>query len=582
MLRRSRWVVACGVLGIACLGPAPADASPPSAPAATAGVRVVAGTTAGAAGSRSTWAERRLRRRAREAQFRSLSLVRAGIGAAGFGVWGLGLWLRRRGRGDAAAGLRQAVLVGVAVCAFPAYYNFFQLSHPGGFKGADVFHYYLGSRYFAEVGYFDLYPCTLAALVEEGMQDPDELPAVRDQHSLRLQSGDATREEMARCPDRFTAERWQAFRRDVAFLRPRVLGGSWTHLLEDHGYNPSPVWSFVGGLVSRTVPAGPGSLAALVTIDRVLVVAMGLLVAWAFGLEAACLAAIVWGTSPLWSYNWTGDAYLRNLWLFAAVSGLCLLERGRQLSAGLLLATAGLLRLFPAIFALGPLLQAAVRLPREGLPGDARRFAAGLAVAGIALLAAGAFGTGRGPAAYLEFREKMSAVVAQPGVNKVGLSALVSETVDRASTLEVTTPDGRTLEVPDPAPWTVAGLRALQALIVAAGLVAYLRALSRTTRSEAALLGFALIPLLTSPANYYYVFSVCAALLAAARPWVGVALGLALLGWVVGDQLWFLSETRYLAWDVVAVALSLAVLCGMALGPPRAAPTAAPARSTTA
>ena len=399
---------------------------------------------------------KRERRKAREREarerFRTLSLVRGGIALAGFSVFAWGVWLRRKGRDEVLRALRLGLLVTLAIASFAAYYNFFQTKHPGGFKGADVFHYYMGSKYFEEIGHFDLYPCTLAALVEQGLQDPSRIPKVRDQRSLRIEPREATLAAMRTCPERFEPERWQEFRADVAFFRQRVLGGSWVHLLEDHGYNPTPVWSFVGGLFSKAVPADPESFPALIAVDRVLAVAMALLIAWAFGLEAACLAALVWGASPLWDYSWIGDAFLRNAWAFCAVAGLCLLERGRHLSSGALLASAALLRLFPGVFLAGFLAAVARRWKREGVPKAAKQVAVGALVAGVVLLVGGAVGTGRGPVAYLEFQQKMSGVVGQAGVNKLGASALATELVHRATTREVTRPDGRTVKVREYAP----------------------------------------------------------------------------------------------------------------------------------
>ncbi len=248
-----------------------------------------------------------------------------------------------RGAADvptAGAGCDSPCSRALALASFASYYNFFRAGHPGGFKGADVFHYYMGSKYFGELGYFELYHCTLAALVEDGQQDPNAFPEVRDQRTLRLEPPAATASGVRDCPERFSPDRWRSFERDLAFFRPRILGGSWTHLLVDHGYNPTPVWSFAGGLFSKPIPADSSWFPWLIALDRGLVLAMGALIAWAFGLEALCLAALAWGTSPLWSYNWIGDAFLRNLWLFSAVLGLCLLERGRQLASGAALAFA--------------------------------------------------------------------------------------------------------------------------------------------------------------------------------------------------------------------------------------------------
>jgi hypothetical protein len=526
-------------------------------------------------------AARLAREREAERRFRAIGLVRGGIALAGFGVFGWGVWLRRRGVPDRAATIRISLLSLLAVASFAAYYNFFRASHPGGFKGADVYHYYMGSKYFEEIGYFELYHCTLAALLEDGRQDPHEIPPVRNQRDLRLQSREATLEGARECPRRFEPARWSEFKGDVAFFRGRILGASWSQLLEDHGYNPTPVWSFVGGLFSKRVAADSEGFGVLITLDRVLVVAIAGLLAWAFGIEAACLAALVWGASPLWSYDWIGDAFLRNLWLFCAVAGLCLLERGRALPAGGLLAASALLRLFPGAFAAGYFAHVLRHSPRAGVPAEARRFAIGVAAATAILLAGGAFGTGRGPGAYLEFREKVSGVVSQPGVNKVGLSALVGDLAYRATTHEVTVSSGRSVRLPEPAPLLVATLRAVQVAIVAAGLFAFWRGLRRVSAAEAAVLSFALIPLLTSPTNYYYPFVTFAAMLSPRRPWTGVALGVATLAWIAAAQIWFQEDLRHRASDAVAVIFSLVILFGVAFSRPPA-PDSGPRASTTA
>jgi hypothetical protein len=513
-------------------------------------------------------AARVARETASRMRFRGLSLARGAIAAVGFGIFGWGVWLRRRGRPEKWQSVRVGLLSMLAAVAFAGYYNFFAGTHVGGFQGSDVFHYYVGSKYFAELGYFELYPCTLAALVEDGIQDPTELPEVRNQHTLRLQSRETTRAGIRDCPERFSPERWSAFKRDLRFFRQRILGNSWRHLLMDHGYNPTPVWSFLGGLLSQRVPADSQAFPRLIQLDRVLAVLMATLLAWAFGVEVACLAALAWCASPLWSYNWIGDAFLRNLWLFGLVFGLCLLERGRQLSSGVLLAAVSLLRLFPGVAVVG-LFARQLRGFREfGIPASTKRFALGLGVGGLLLLTAGAFGTGRGPGAFLDFREKMAGVVEQPGINKVGLSAFVGDLVYRATTQDVVTPSGETVRLPKPAPVLVATLRMVQGLLVLLGLVAFWRALPRTTDAEAAMLAFALVPLLTSPASYYYSFVIVAAMLARRRPWAGVVLSLTVLAWIGAAQIWFLDDLRYRVYDLIAVAFSLALLVGAAISPP--------------
>ena len=208
------------------------------------------------------------------------------------------------------------------------------------------------------------------------------------------------------------------------------------------------------------------------------------------------------------------------------------------------------------------------RWKREGVPKAAKQVAVGALVAGVVLLVGGAVGTGRGPVAYLEFQQKMSGVVGQAGVNKLGASALATELVHRATTREVTRPDGRTVKVREYAPIRTGAVVTARWLLLAAGLFAFWRALSRVTAAEAAVLSFALVPLLTSPANYYYVLVLCAAMLVPRRPWIGIALALTTLAWIAVAHVWFLQDMRYVGWDVVILVFSLVVLFGVAFSSP--------------
>ena len=119
-------------------------------------------------------------------------------------------------------------------------------------------------------------------------------------------------------------------------------------------------------------------------------------------------------------------------------------------------------------------------------------------------------------------------------------------------------------------------MRSAQLLVVVVGLLAFWRALARLLGWESAALGFALVPLLMSPANYYYAFVLCAALLAERRPRLGVALGLASMAWIAAWLALFPSPTRYLVYDGIAVVFALSVLIGIAVAT-EASPAGEPA-----
>jgi len=76
--------------------------------------------------------------------------------------------LHRAGRGRPMRALLVA-LAATAAFSVPVYFNFFNY-HFGGFVNPhEFFHYYLGSKYAREVGYFDLYNAALVADAETGL-----------------------------------------------------------------------------------------------------------------------------------------------------------------------------------------------------------------------------------------------------------------------------------------------------------------------------------------------------------------------------------------------------------------------------
>jgi hypothetical protein len=506
---------------------------------------------------------------------RAFTRLRLALMAAGFVVVAAGPWLRGRvRRGSLLPRLRWVLLGVLALASLALYYNFFRLHHPGGFKATDVYHYYMGSKYADEVGYFDLYHCTLAALLESGVESRFQLPAVRDQRTLTMESPEEALARSRECAAGFEQARWARFKADTLWFRPYVRGDGWSLILEDHGYNPTPVWSFVAGSLTSRIPLGSRSFQGLLLADRALVLlALGCL-GWAFGFEAMCLAAIVWGTGYHWGYTWIGDSLLRNLWLGSSLVGICLLQKGRHAASGALLALATLLRLFPAIFILGAALQAAFEWRREGgLAPGARRFAAAVGIVSVLVVGASVWSFEHGARPYAGFAEKMSVFAPKPAQNKIGLSALASSTLREWTAVELVGREGRRVFVPQHAPLRTALVRGVQIALVLLGLALYARAVWGAGPAEAAALSVALIPLLSSPANYYYGFVLAVAMLAGRRPRIGIALAGSALAWLVNALVFYRLPAEYFGASVIALLLSFAVLLEMnrSVGPSPAA-----------
>jgi hypothetical protein len=470
---------------------------------------------------------------------------------------GLALFVRgwrARARGETPAELRRrlALLGLLAAAAFGSYFYFWRFAR---LHAADAFHYYVGSKYFPELGYYGLYDCTLQALDDAGRADLAALPHVRNLGTMTLEPPPLALARGPRCKEGFRQERWRAFAADVRWFHARIPPDQWAHVMEDHGYHPSPVWTLFGRPLASAIPVKGAGTRLLARVDHVLVLAAFLFVGFAVGWETACLAAIVWGTGFLWRYSWIGDAFLRHLWLATSLAGLALLVRRRHAGGGAFLTTAALLRVFPAVFSVGWAAHALRELVRTRAVSPAlRRFVAGSALAAAVLVAASVPVSGRGLGVWPEFADKITRFAEHGAVNKMGLG-VVAQALERA--LGGGDPAGDRAEGSD-ALGAALGLGRL--VVVALGLLGFWRALAHAEDWEAAALGATLVPLLTDPTNYYFSFVLAALFLALRRPRIGVVLFLACIAWSVNGLVFYRQPVEFVGASLIALALSFAIL----------------------
>jgi len=488
---------------------------------------------------------------------RSMMRWRLGIVVGAFVLAGIPIWLPRLRRSRPFETARIVLLLLLGIAALASYYDFFRPKPGVGFKDTDVFHYYMGSKYFSEVGYFDLYHCTVMALVESGEESRFDLPEVRDQRSLKIHTPQSALAAARECRTRFSDERWKTFSSDIAWFGERFRSLQWQIVLYDHGYNPSPVWNAIGGALTSRIELPSGGFAGLIRADRVLIMLALLLVVWSFGLEVAALAAIVWGTGQHWAYSWIGDSLLRNLWLFGSIAGLCFLKKNKVTLAATFLTLSSLLRIFPAIFIAGFALGEGFRVARgSDLRERAIPFAISAALAGMILLGFGALASDWGASAFLEFVDKISVFSDQRSLNKIGLSSLIWRSVMVGSGHLVSNAEGHAILTSYSPVWLPFVVRGGQLLVVLPALWWFWKAASRLQSWEGSALGFALIPLLSDPANYYFCFVVCGALLAIGRPRLQLALLGAAGSWIVNALVFYRVPEEYLGAGVIAVVLS--------------------------
>lgn len=297
----------------------------------------------------------------------------------------------------------------------------------------DVAHYYLGSKYYEELGYTDLYTAMLRA---EAENHGDRFRAIeaRDLENYRrvhvrtlLQRSDAVKAE-------FTAERWFDFRRDADFFRER-LPEHYGRILLDHGFNPTPIWALLGGSLAQRVPAGSErGLLMLSLLDPVFLVLSFAALGWGFGRRTAILAVLYFTVIFGATFGWVGGAFLRYPWFFGVTVGLACWRRRRYGAAGALFALAVLLRVFPLFFLL-PLAARAFWVWRRSSGGEesprlpeSRYLRFGLAAGATAalLVAASVVLLPRGFGHWVEFRANMSTHLKNIAPNVVGTTEVLA------------------------------------------------------------------------------------------------------------------------------------------------------------
>lgn len=248
-----------------------------------------------------------------------------------------------------------------AVMGIVAYFQFFQIGYKEFYHRHEFFHYYLGAKYFQNIGYYNLYVCAANAEYELGYKKEARERKIRDMRESNL-IVDAKEfvDNPELCKKGFgltadgTNERWEEFKRDVKYFRDSAFGGQyWKDMQKDHGYNPPPVWGLGGRFFAELHAPEQWYCQLLSCIDLALFTAMWGLVAWAFGWRVLAVGVLFWGTQDAAPFLWTGGAFLRQDWLFALIASSCFVRKGYYKTAGALMIYSTMLRVFPLFFFFG-------------------------------------------------------------------------------------------------------------------------------------------------------------------------------------------------------------------------------------
>jgi hypothetical protein len=339
--------------------------------------------------------------------------------------------------------------------AFVAYFDFFNphTRYSEYYHRHEFYHYYLGSKYSSEVGYIRLYECTLIAEWEnaEGNEALRKEIRQRELRDLRVNlikpvTDSYVFSNPGECKDRFTAERWTSFKKDIQWFYESAKGSYWENMQKDHGYNPPPVWSMSGKFFASFAPAGDGFFKLLASLDVMLQLGCVLLLNWAFGWRVMMAGTIFWGVNGAANFYWTGGAFLRQDWTFFFVAALCLARKRYFALSGAALTWSSLLRVFPMLAFIGWFIIIGIdvfrriqrHLAGQGstergidrwLRRDHQRLLAGAIIAGCVLVPASVIVVG--PESYTEFaKHTLQTHSSTPLTNNMGLKSIVAHDWD--------------------------------------------------------------------------------------------------------------------------------------------------------
>ena len=239
----------------------------------------------------------------------------------------------------------------------------------------NLFHYVLGTKYFHELGYYDLYGGLLLADEANAAANGDSgvlirAPLTRDLHSYDFVPvpnalADAHQRGLRQ---RFTGARFAELRRDLATILRQRPADFWHEPIRDRGFNPSPVWLLLHQPLLNLVDVSHERTLLFLCLGQNL---LFLFTFWgvyrAFGGRAVLLFVAFFylyfgnGGRPFggyFSYDW----FLLTTW------AIVLHARQRFATAALLLGYAAMMRGFPILFALYPAVQWTAAIARRRWP----------------------------------------------------------------------------------------------------------------------------------------------------------------------------------------------------------------------
>jgi len=221
----------------------------------------------------------------------------------------------------------------------------------------NFYHYYIGSKYFDELGYFDLYACTFKA-DQEGSNYFFDITSTRDLYTYELIQVSQTH-----CPkEKFSEARWEMFKKDISYLQPQANISYWAGILSDRGYNPTPFWNSIGSFLSNSIPLENVILIKLLmSFDLILLLLTFGVVLYSFG-SITTLALIIYSLIFFGNMERLVGGFLEFDWFSAILLSLGFIRLKKEKLSALFLAYASVARIFPFFLFFGFLIHSLYKI----------------------------------------------------------------------------------------------------------------------------------------------------------------------------------------------------------------------------
>jgi len=223
------------------------------------------------------------------------------------------------------------------------------LSHGHQWRAWNVYHYYLGSKYFGELGYSQLYAATLAAddlvapELPEKARTLQHVRRTRDMHTYQLIPRPQAVAGLA--PD-IDEALLRSLHDDLRGLMAPLSDETWEDVVGDLGYNPAPAWPVLGKPIALALETRGTDRWILTNLDVPLFVASLLAVWWAWGPRMAAGMALFVCTVGFNRARLLGG-FLAYDWLASLLIGMALWRKGWSASGGAVLSWGAMTRVFP-------------------------------------------------------------------------------------------------------------------------------------------------------------------------------------------------------------------------------------------